>query len=87
MKKMMILISAVAMAFAASGKDMLRTNFERQDQDGDGKISAQEYLDAKEKFAKSKGKSVNPKMVQNIFKKKDTDGDGFLSYAEFLPKK
>jgi hypothetical protein len=58
------------------------------DANSDGKVSKQEFCDARAKAAKKAGKEFKKAGAEKMFKAKDTNGDGFLSGDELtaVPK-
>jgi Ca2+-binding EF-hand superfamily protein len=54
------------------------------DVDSDGKVTRQEFLDARSKQAAEAGKTFSAEAQGKIFDAKDTNGDGVLNFDEVL---
>lgn len=76
---LIVLGLAVMQASAVEKKNPMDTN-------GDGKISKQEFCDARQKAAEKAGKEFKKAIVEKQFKAKDTNGDGFLTAEELVAK-
>lgn len=62
-----------------SASDDLGQTFKELDNDGDGQITAKEFL----VFMTARGESITKEELESIFNDADGDGDGLISYGEF----
>lgn len=65
------------MGMSANG-DLAQT-FQQLDGDGDGRITAKEFL----VFMTARGETITREELESIFKDADRDGDGMIDLAEF----
>jgi Ca2+-binding EF-hand superfamily protein len=62
-----------------SASEELTQTFKELDNDGDGQITAKEFL----VFMTARGETVTREDLESIFNDADDDSDGLISYAEF----
>lgn len=62
-----------------STDDELAQTFKEIDADGDGQVTAKEFLVA----MTARGETVTREEIESIFSDADGDGDGSISYTEF----
>ncbi|MFA7257784.1 MAG: hypothetical protein WC047_09450 [Kiritimatiellales bacterium] len=72
----MVLVAMQAVAGKAGWMDM----------NADGKVSMQEFCDARAKSAEKAGKEFKKENAEKQFAKKDVNGDGFLTGDELTAK-